>query len=112
MHGPFTIATREDLDRWISNIPSVGILMGDFNDTIWATDRRRKRWWHEKLLCGAMHDPAMAYHPNAQADTLHTRKTKRLVLACFETYLLQGNKAPYCWCIAVYFRFLASKAFH
>ena len=77
MHGPFTIATREELDSWISNIPSVGILMGDFNDTIWATERGRKRWWHDKLSSGSMHDPAMGYHPNAQADTLHTRKTKR-----------------------------------
>ena len=78
MHGPFTIATREDLDHWISDIPAVGILMGDFNDTVWATDKGRKRWWHDKLSCGTMHDPAMAYHPNAQANTLHTRKTKRL----------------------------------
>ena len=31
VHGRFTITTREDLDGWISRIPSVGILLGDFN---------------------------------------------------------------------------------
>ena len=38
----------------------------------------QKRWWHDKLSSGTIHDPAMAYHPNAHADTVHTRKTKRL----------------------------------
>ena len=36
IHGPFTIQTRQELDGWISRIPSIGILMGGFNDTIWA----------------------------------------------------------------------------
>ena len=80
IHGPFDRRSRTSLDHWISQLPRLGLLMGDFNhgkESMWPR-HRPLRWWHHKLLDGTLLDPASCVTADMNSPLLTTRKGVRL----------------------------------
>ena len=80
IHGPFDQRSRTSLDHWISQLPRLGLLMGDFNhgkESVWPRHRPLP-WWHHKLLDGTLLDPASCTTTDMNSPLLTTRKGVRL----------------------------------
>ena len=75
IHWPFDRRSRASLDLWISGLPHLGLLMGDFNhckESVWPR-HRPVRWWHHKLLDGTLMDPASSTTSAMDSPLLTTR---------------------------------------
>ena len=75
IHGPFTRDRRERLDTWLAQVTDLGVVMGDFNDSIWGRPSQPTRYWHQMLESGQLLDPVLAHAPDASPRNLatHTR---------------------------------------
>ena len=76
-HGPFTVAEGTSYGDWISILPLLAIIGGDFNDTIWHCPPLRRHGWRTMLRDSTLLDPLYCATPLPMGPS-HTRGGKRL----------------------------------
>ena len=72
IHGPFSRDQHGKLDEWLAQLLDLGILMGDFNDSLWGRPCQPTRYWHKLLESGALLDPNLARAPNPDPQNMAT----------------------------------------
>ena len=61
---------------WLQSVPILGLILGDFNDSIWGKPEPT-HLWHHRLENVGLQDPVLAYAPSSDPNTLFTHNKGR-----------------------------------
>ena len=71
VYSKFTARDKTEVDDFIQSIKPYDIIMGDFNDNIWASPPTRP--WQKGLNNAELLDPLLATSHNPEASQYYTR---------------------------------------